>query len=227
MGGHALVTLEHAPTLPLSAVLQQLAVKSQQHGIDLSKTKAMLNVDLSAGVCKGIVVPASFKPSQISNMPSNMHPALAAQLPWPPEQWAWPSGAAVAGVLPITTQGLMRNLRAWMQTKNIKIGVVQPLWAGVTQSSRATPSSTKGVMLHEPDGITVLKGNQRTQTAEQRAIWQFLPSQETAADAQSLQDAKASLTLNDSEVAIFQFHSRADFADEPGFKAWAGHWGQR
>lgn len=224
VAGQSLVSLEHAPTLPLSAVLQQLASKGQQQGMDLSKL--ILDVDLSASLCKGIVVPASFNLSQVSSLPNNMQQSLSAQLPWPLEQWAWPSSSASGDLLPITTQGLMRNLRDWMEAQKIKMGMVQPLWALITQSNRARSSAIKSVELKEPDGITMMKVNESAQTAAPQAIWQFLPTQMIADDAHSLQNAKATLKSNQSEGADFQFQPKAGFTEEPGLKAWAGHWEQ-
>lgn len=224
VSGHALLTLEHAPTLPLATVLQQLSLKSQQQGIDLSKTT--LDVDLSASLCKGVVVPSNVTLNQAFILNSDLQQALAAQLSWPPEQWAWSSSSAASGVLPITTQGLVRNLRLWMEAQKIKISVVQPLWALVTQSGRAGLAAIKAVVFKERDGTTVFAENQRSSSSSQPASWKFLSAQDVAAHSQSLEDAKTALKLKESEIAFFEFHPEADLKQEPGLMAWAGHWGQ-
>lgn len=224
VSGHALVSLPHAPTLPLAAVLQQLALKSQQQGIDLSKT--VLDVDLSASLCKGAVVPSTFDRLPASGLPPLLQQALATQLSWPPVQWVLPSGSLAAGVLPVTTQGLMRNLRDWQAAQNIKLGVVQPLWALVTQSSRARSISIKGLILKEPDGLTAFSGNEPKASNSRRAAWRFWPAQEATDHSQSLLNAVAALSLDSSNMAFFAFHFQANFANEPGLKAWADHWEQ-
>lgn len=220
--GYALLTLEHAPRLPLAAVLLQLALKSQQQGIDLSKT--MLNVDLSAIFCKGAVYPPNFTPNHTFTLSSDLQQMLAAQLPWPPEHWEWPGSAATFEVLPITTQGIVRNLRQWMEAQQIKISIVQPLWALVTQSSRASSKAIKAVVLKEPDGMTVFAENRRSLSSSQPASWKFLHAEEVEAHPQSLEDAVTALKLRKNEVAVFEFHSQPNFEQKIGLKAWAGHW---
>ncbi len=222
VAGHVLVMLEYPPTLPLSAVLQQLALKSKEQGIDLSR--AALDVDLSAVLCKGLVVSSAFNPRDLAQLTSDTRQALTQQLPWPLDQWAWPSGTSSCGLMPVTTQGLMRNLLAWTTAQKIKLGMVQPLWALVTQSQRAKLDAIQSIALSEPDGWVVFSVNDRGNKLNQPALWHFLPSIDSNADVQKLSDGMAAHQLNQGKVATFLFHTKADSGEELGLKAWAGHW---
>ncbi|MFM9880350.1 MAG: hypothetical protein ACKVOO_08080 [Burkholderiaceae bacterium] len=220
--GQALVMLEHPPTLPLSAVLQQLTLKSQQQGIDLRQ--AAFDVDLGASLCKGVVVPTSFNAYDAATLSPEMRQKLAQQLPWPADQWAWASGCAATGLLPMTTQGLMRNLLAWGDAQKIKLGFVQALWLLVTQSERARSDAIHGVVLTEPDGTVVFTESGAAQNNTEQANWHYSSHIETVGGTQRLHQLMSAHQLKDSTTVVFEFRSIADSGDEAGLRAWSGHW---
>jgi hypothetical protein len=221
---HALVILEYPPTLPLTAALQQLALKSKEQGIDLSST--MLDVDLSAALCKGVVLASSFNPRDLAKLTLEMRQELTQQLPWPLDQWAWPTGASASGLLPVTTQGLMRNLLAWATAQKIKLGVVHPLWILVTHSQRARSDSVQSIALSEPDGVVVFSVNDKGYQLNQQSSWHFLPSTDYTLNAQKLRDGIATIQADQSQAASFVFHVKAEASEELGLTAWTGHWRQ-
>jgi hypothetical protein len=220
VAGHTLLTLEYPPTLPLSAALQQLALKSKQQGIDLNRIA--LDVDLSAGLCRGVVLPSGGSSFELASLSSEKRQAIAQQLPWPLEQCVWPSGSANSGLLPVTTQGLMRNLSAWTAAQKVSLSTVQALWAVVTQSQRAKPAAVQSVALAEPDGVVFA----RSASPQRQAAWHFAARSETVTMEQKLQDAMTIHQMAKGTTAVFQFHANIGFGSEAGLDVWAGHWGQ-
>lgn len=220
--GRALLSMKHAPTLPLHAVLNQLQALVQTHGIALKGRS--LQIDLSARYALGCTLPSNFTESR-SKADGQLQDHVSAQLNIPVSNLVIQADARQQGFVAAMTRGHHKALMDWTHSHGARIDHLRPLWSSVTQARRAQLPSICGVVLLEPDSCTVLASKLMSKS-DKMPIRHF--GTQTSIDASRLEDQLkvwlSGLQITSQDLVICRFCESAAHQSEPGIASWRGHW---
>ena len=151
----ALVSLEHAATLPLSDVLAQL-----DEVVERDKTGPWsLNVSLSAALCPAVPVALPAGVTRQSEAMAIAQATAAAAWGLPAEQahelvcTIDPGRADIVAALMIGTH---QQIRDWAGLRGGRLASLQPLWAIASRAPGCRSKNVRRVTLHEPGNVTEL-----------------------------------------------------------------------
>jgi hypothetical protein len=210
--GQPTQVLQPSATLPLERVLQQIS----EHVPRASR----LRISLSGAICPAFdcVLPQGVRRWQERQTVARSWAAEGMGLS--PDALLCELDARSSGLGAALSASTLAELQDWAQAQGHRIGSVQPLWAQATQSGIARQASARGVLVQEPDAITLL--------AEQRPgcvqAFSLAGAPDAPATQARLAQWRVSLGGMPEHLARFGFDAqpRTPMADGP--QAWAAHW---
>jgi len=204
--------LHPSVTLPLERVLQQLH--------DHVPRASLLHISLSCTMCPAfdVALPQGVQSWRERQAIAQHWVADSQGLPVAELLCELDSRSACLGAaMPAAT---LATLRHWARAQGHRIGALQPLWAQATQCAAAAKVGVRGVLVQEPDGVTVLAqpGDGVVQTLS-------LPGAPSAAAVVArLAQWQFSLGLAIEHVTRLGFDAKTQSPMTDGPRAWAGHW---
>ncbi|MDP2369384.1 hypothetical protein [Rhodoferax sp.] len=206
------VVLRPSATLPLERVLQQV-------GEHLPRA-SRLHVSLSGALCPAfdVALPQGVR---------RWHERQAIAQHWVADSLGLATGellceldARAAGLGAALPTATLAALQQWAKAQGHRIGALQPLWAQATQCAAAAQAGVRGVLVQEPDAVTVLAepGNGTVQTLS-------LPGAPNAtAVATRLAQWQVSMGLTSDRFIRLGFDAKTQTIMGDGPQAWRPHW---
>ena len=168
MRGRNTVVIEHSPTWPLERILESVArVWSSPidgNGVDIRnvrrpfRRRPRLRIALGAGLCQSSAFTVPMGVSRYVEV-LNLARASTAQAQKSADVICAVDPMAPGTVASVGTR-FFSDLKDWAQSHQATIESLQPLWSVATQCALAGKQSTRGIVLCEPDGITLIAGTQ-------------------------------------------------------------------
>jgi hypothetical protein len=220
--GKPLVSLSHAPTVPLQAVFAQVQALALEQGISLRNRAT--NVCLSARYAPGCVLPPHVNGNKGVVTEAEQHRFVSAKLNIPSNNLRIQMNTDSLRFVAAITQGHMKALEDWALSNGARLQGVQPLWSVVTQAHRAQPASVKAVVLIEPDGVSLLAQPSSDPSIHAGQIFEMSTSADVGGRQLQVKQWQEKLQMAQQETAIFCFRESAAFRSEPGLNHWLGHW---
>jgi hypothetical protein len=217
-----LISLSHAPTLPMQAVLAQLQALALEQGISL-RNRA-INVCLSARYAPGCALPLQVNGNKGAPTEAEQHRFVSATLNIPSNNLRVQIDVNSSNFAAAITHGQMKALEDWTLSNGARLQGVQPLWSVVTQAHRAQPASVKAVVLIEPDGMSLLAQLGSNASANLGKIFERAANADTGGVQLQINRWQDKFQLMPQEMLTLSFRETEAFRSEPGVSQWPGHW---
>jgi hypothetical protein len=215
-----LISLSHAPTLPMQAVLAQLQALALEQGISL-RNRA-INVCLSARYAPGCALPTKIGSNQDATGQAGLF--VSTQLNIPSNNLRIQTDANSSNFAAAITQGHMKALEDWASSSSARLQALQPLWSVVTQAHRTKAGSIKAVVLIEPDGMSLLAQPGSNASANSGQIFERAANADTGGVQLQINRWQDKFQLMPQEMLTLSFRETETFRSEPGVSQWPGHW---
>jgi hypothetical protein len=217
-----LISLSHAPTLPLQAVLGQLQALALGQGISL-RNRA-INVCLSARYAPGCALPPHVNGNKGVTTEAEQHRFVSATLNIPSNNLRIQIDVNSSSFAAAITQGHMKALEDWALSNGARLQGVQPLWSVVTQAHRAQSGSIKAVVLIEPDGMSLLAQPDSNASANAGQFFERAANADTGGVQLQINRWQDKFQLMPRKMLTLSFRETETFRSEPGVSQWPGHW---
>lgn len=206
------VVLHPSVTLPLERVLQQV-------GAHLPRA-SRIHISLSGPLCPAFDVALPQGVRRWDERQAIAQHWVADNLGLPADELRCELDARAAGLGAAIPTATLAALQQWARTQGHHIGALQPLWAQATQCAAAAQAGVRGVLVQEPDCVTVLAepGDGTAQTLS-------LPGAPNAtAVATRLAQWQVSLGLAGEQFVRLGFDAKTQTIMTDGPQAWGPHW---
>jgi hypothetical protein len=217
-----LISLSHAPTLPLQAVLAQLQLLALGQGISL-RNRAM-SVCLSARYAPGCALPEHIFSKKGVATETDQRRFVSSQLNIPSDNLRIKLDASSPNFAAAITQGHIKTLDDWALGSGARLQVVQPLWSAITQAQRAKPDPVKALVLIEPDGMALFGQPSVNTLANAEHIFEKSAHADAERALAQIKQWQDKFQIAQQGLATFYFRETAAFRSEPGISQWLGHW---
>lgn len=214
------VVLQHPATLPLERVLAQLAEAMPPVPKRRWPPRRRLRITLSAALCPAISYQAPAEVRRWQELQQIAHASAAAALGVAPEQLLCEADATRRGLAAALPVPLMENLQRWAGQQQTRITSVRPLWAAATQCAAARAPAVRGVVLHEPDAVTLLADGGQGPFHTSTLLGDTTPEAQQA----TLRRCLVSWGLTEEQMLKLHFNAQPGTAIPHGPHVWATHW---
>lgn len=219
----AVRALQHPATLPLAQVLARLAqALTEDSAGHRPKRRLSLKISLSATLCPAITVTAPPDVTHWSELKAIANACAAKVLGIGVNQVLCELDAARSGVAAAIPTPLMAELQHWATTQNYRICSVRPLWAMATHSQVAQQAQVQGVLIQEPDSVTVV-----AEDSQGKRIAATLVSRNEGATAPApIRRWLVGLGLSEDKLLKLTFSTQAQggLVQGKASSPWALHW---
>lgn len=206
------VALHPSITLPLERVLRLLG--------DHVPRASRLHISLSGALCSAFDVALPQGVQRWHERQAIAQHWVADSLGLPTNELLCELDSRAAGLGAAMPAATLTTLQQWARAQGHRIGALQPLWAQATQCAAAAQAGVRGVLVQEPDGVTVLAepGDGTAQTLS-------LPGAPNAtAVATRLAQWQVSLGLAGEQFVRLGFDAKTQTIMTDGPQAWGSHW---
>jgi hypothetical protein len=214
--GAQALALEHAVTLPVAQVLQELGAMLDAAPPE-NRSRA-LRVSLGAihSPAVGFDVPEGVRgPAEVEAIALG---ACAQAMQCPADELKTSVNWAGAQVAAPVTAALLEALQQWCRERRLRLGSVRPLWAAASDCEALRSIRVRATVVHEPGAVTFLAEDPALGGCGSTVV-------ETQDQARQLAMRwSAGLGLDDAAIAAVRLHPQARDAWPQGPHAWLGHW---
>lgn len=214
------VVLQHPATLPLERVLARLAEAMPPVPKRRWPQQRRLRVTLSAALCPAISYQAPPEVQRWQELQQIAHASATAALGIPLEQVLCEADTARRGIAAALATPLMADLQRWAQQQQARIASVRPLWAVATQSAAARAPAVQGVVLQEPDAMTLVVNDGKGQCQGATFVGDTTPTAQQA----SLRRCLVGWGLTEEQLLKLHFQAAPATVTPQGPQVWAEHW---
>jgi hypothetical protein len=230
--------LQHPATMPLQRVLAQLAQAmvamplSQKQEQKNQHKHRKVRITLSGALCPATVFSAPPTVTRWQELRQIATASAAAMLGTGADSIVCETHRAAhplhSGVVATVNAALMAELHAWAGAHRLRITSLRPLWAVATHSAVVQQPTCGGLLLHEPDSITVLaSGAAHSPGHAIASTWvggSDLSGASAALWGASTRRWLVGLGLAEDALLKLAFSTQAGKAPPRGPKPWAAHW---
>lgn len=240
VGSKKTQVLQHPATLPLQRVLALLAQAmvatpvSQKQEQQNQQKHCNVRITLSGALCPAIAFSAPPTVTRWQELRQIATASAAALLGTGADQIVCETNRlrpAQPGVAATVNTALMAELHAWAGAHRFRITSLRPLWAVATHSAMAQQPTCGGLLLQEPDSMTVLASGaaNATHTTAQPIAATLVGGAEQSAASAALWSASTrrwlvGLGLAEDALLKLTLSTQAGTLLPHGPKLWAGHW---
>lgn len=208
------VVLRPSVTLPLDRVLQQVG--------DHLPRASRIHISLSGAMCPAFDVALPQGVRRWDERQTVAQHWVADNLGLPADELRSELDGRATGLGAAMPAATLTALQDWARSQRHHIGALQPLWAQATRCAAAAQASVRGVLVQEPDGVTVLAeaGDGSVQTLSLPGV------PDAAAVAARLAQWQVSVGLAGGHIMRLGFDAKAQAIMTDGPQTWAQHWYQ-
>lgn len=150
------VVIQYPATLPLERVLGRLAEVMVQWGVGNTSQHRNLRITLSGVYCPAVGFTAPVAVTRWNELRQIANATAAEVMGVDIDQIVCVHDAFRSGIAAAITVPLMAELQRWAAQHHCRITTVQPLWAVAMQSAAAKKRGIRGLLVQEPDAVTLL-----------------------------------------------------------------------
>ena len=222
------LVLHHAANTPVAQVLGELRAQIAARAMLQGPRRRSLHLTLSAGLCPALAFALPTGVTRWAERQAMAQAFAATALGIDADALACEMDAARPGLAAVLTKQLLQELKAWAAQQRWRIASIQPLWALASQCAAARSPKVQALLLHEPDGLTLLgQGAAGTGEAGELAALRMGAGQDMAVTPDLPAQTRRwlvgqGLALDQLLTLGFGAERGAPMADGP--KLWASHW---
>lgn len=212
--------LRYPATLPLAQVMDRLTQGLTQYSAAHKLKRRSLHITLSGALCPAIGF--SFPPevARWHELRQIAQASAAASLASPAEKIVCETDAHRPGIAAAMAAPLMAELQRWANAQNCRIASIRPLWTVATQNQEVSRSSISGLLMQEPDSVTVVADDSNGKIIASTLVGEHEP----AAGNVNVRRWLVGLGLSEDRLLKLSFSMREGAVMPNGPKAWAAHW---
>jgi hypothetical protein len=234
--------LQHPATMPLQRVLAQLAQAmvamplSQKQEQKNQHKHRKVRITLSGALCPATVFSAPPTVTRWQELRQIATASAAAMLGTGADSIVCETHRAAhplhSGVVATVNAALMAELHAWAGAHRLRITSLRPLWAVASSSAMVQQPTCGGLLLHEPDSLTVLASGAAgaaTHTTGEPVAATLVGGADPSAASAALWSTTTrrwlvGLGLAEDALLKLTFSTQAGMRLPRGPKPWAAHW---
>lgn len=212
--------LHFSPTMPLERVLIQLGLEMAQLSNTKGPFRRRLTVTLSGALCPGFAFNVPKVVKRWHERQSIAQASIASVLGVPVEQVVCETDGYQSGIAASVNRHLFDTIKRWSDEQSCDLVSVQPLWSIASQCRLANPKSVKGLLVQEPDSITLVT---QSDTGEPAAAT-LLCSRGVPGESENVRRWLVGVGLNQSQLLslLFEVDKHSVLHGRPDF--WSTHW---
>lgn len=221
------MVMQHPVTLPLERVLAKLADAlgqgTQGSGAEQSHPRIKrrkLRITLSAALCPAIGFNAPPEVTRWHERQEIAKATAAATLAMSAEQITCETDAFRPGVTTALALPLLAELKQWASQQHAYVASVHPLWAVATQCAAAHQNAVQGLLLDEPDSLTLLAEDDQGRLN----VLTLVHEPDPAARQASLRRWLISVGLSEDKLLKLSFDPQPNTLMPQGPNVWTAHW---
>lgn len=221
--------LQTSATMPLQRVLAQLG--QAMVAIPVSQKHRNVRITLSGALCPATAFSAPPTVTRWQELQQIATASAAATLGTGVDQMVCETNRlrpAQPGVAATLNTALMAELHTWAGAHRLRITSLRPLWAVATRSAMVQQPRCGGLLLQEPDSMTVLVAGSANTTDQSIASTLMHGADPSSASAVLKSGATrrwlVGLGLAEDALLKLTFSTQAGTLVPLGPKLWAGHW---
>ena len=155
------VVTTHPVTLPMGQVLAKLTETMDQQNFLKKPRQRKLRVTLSGALCPAMTWSAPPDVTRWEELHNIAQASAAVTLGVPVDQVLCEMDINQPQLASAITVPLMQALQGWAQQHRFSLTSVQPLWAMASQSAGSNRSVVRGLVVQEPDSVTLMAEAQK------------------------------------------------------------------
>lgn len=155
-GRRPAVIVEHPNALPVGSLLAELSSAMAQIKPPIKLARNRLRIVLGGALCPAIGFAAPPTVTRWDELRSIATATAAMNMGVGAEQTNCDIDVARQGVAGAVPSALVQELGHWAAQHRCSVASVQPLWALASQSRAARAPSVQGVLVEDPDSLTLL-----------------------------------------------------------------------
>jgi hypothetical protein len=219
VGSRKPMIARYSATLPVERVLSDISA-SVEMPRSLIRPRRRLHVILSGALCPAINAGAPANLLDLDELRSLSVAAATVSSGCDAEAVVVEIDAMGCGISAVMTTQLLNCLGQWANANRLKLISVQPLWAATTNCRATRDESVQGILLHEPDSVTLLV-NGVTDTPIATTI---IGPQELETEPVVLRRLLVGAGLQESSILRLGFGEPTHEKWQQGPKAWMHCW---
>lgn len=148
--------IAHPATLPFGHVLAKLTEAVAQEQKMKKAKRCKLRVTLSGALCPAVAFTAPQEIRRWDELRNIAQASAAMSMGVGSDQILCEMDIARRGLASGVTASVMQSLQDWATQQNFHLTSMRPLWAVASQSPMARRSAVQGLLVQEPDAVTLL-----------------------------------------------------------------------
>ncbi len=214
------VVTPHAATMPVAQVLAKLTETMGQHNFLKKPRRSKLRVTLSGALCPAMTYAAPPDVTRWDELHRIAQASAAMTLGILVDQVLSEMDINQPQLASAIAAPLMQALQGWAGQHRFRLTSVQPLWATASQSAETGKAAIRGLVVQEPDSVTVMAKVQN--------------GKYVAATLTGPEDQLPTLTrrwlvsqgLSDENLLKLRFTAATHTVMQQGPRLWEKHWDQ-
>lgn len=212
------VVTSHPVTWPMAQVLAKLTETMGQHKLQKLSRRRKLRVTLSGALCPVMSYAAPPDVTRWDELHSIAQASAAMTLGIPGDQVLCEMDNNQPQLASAITVPLMQALQGWAKQHQFSLNSVQPLWALASQSAETAKAAVHGLVVQEPDSVTLMVENQNGM---------YVAATLTGSDDQLSTLTRRWLVsqgLSDESLLKLRFTAATQTVMPQGPRLWEKHW---
>jgi hypothetical protein len=204
----------------MDRVLTLLAQELAQMIATSRYARRSLHITLSAALCPASAFTAPQTVRRWDERQSIAYASAAAAVGMQADQIVCETDQYQSGVTASMGRHLFDDLKQWASQHRCRVASAQPLWAVASQCQAARSTAIKGILLQEPDAVTVVavKHDGRTLAST------LAGHPDRTGNAMQVRRWLVGLGLNQSDMLRFGFVADPQPVVQQAPGTWVGHW---